>query len=172
MNDDLKIKFVKRFLEGEALSWTNQYCIEGMTFAEFEEGFLSKFWSGTEQARIKSEFLNGPVNKDEFGSMKQFCKNQLRKLNHLSKPFDELTQIDALKRRLPYELQWELVYRPDDTVDQFLKYEDKLDRIIDETGKPPHHSQNHFQKTLHTNWGHTQHDKKEPHNFGSSDSHQ
>ncbi|XP_049834733.1 uncharacterized protein LOC126278572 [Schistocerca gregaria] len=123
MTDNVKIKFVKRFLDGEAISWANQNVNSTMSYNEFERKFLNKFWSDSEQARIKSEFLNGRMYRESDGSLKCFCESQLRKLVHLDKPFDELIQIDALKRRLPKRVQWELIYGPDDSVDQFLSVE-------------------------------------------------
>ncbi|XP_049853941.1 probable basic-leucine zipper transcription factor E [Schistocerca gregaria] len=135
ITDSVKIKFVKKLLDGEALSWANQNCSAEMSFEDFEKCFLTKFWSETEQARIKSEFLNGPSYRESDGSMKAYSEKQLQKLVHLDKPFDELTQIDALKRRLPKRVQWGLVYGPDESIEQFLKYVDKLDRAFEQNNR-------------------------------------
>ncbi|XP_049814143.1 uncharacterized protein LOC126260814 [Schistocerca nitens] len=131
MSDNIKIKLVKRFLEGEALSWANENNDSWNTFEEFEAKFICKFWSQSIQARLKSEFLNGPVYRGKVGGMQKFCRDQLKKLAHLNNSFDIITQIDVLKRRLPERLQWELVHGPDDSMEEFLKFVDRLDRALE-----------------------------------------
>lgn len=122
MSDTAKIKFVKRFLEGEALSWANQLNSNINTYSEFETSFLNKFWSSAEQSRIKTDFLNGPMYRDHMGDMKEFCTEQLKKLVHLTEPLDVITQIDALRRRLPNWIQKGLSYGPTDSVEKFLSF--------------------------------------------------
>lgn len=142
---------MKRFLEWEALSWANENFADKMSYIEFE-GTFKRLWSDTKQARIKSEFQSVPNCKEIQGTIKQFCKDQLRKLVHLNKSFNKITQMEALNCRLPTDVQWDLVYGPDDNIEQFLNYVDKLDRTMDKVGKLTNHS-NHYQRSGGQNWG-------------------
>lgn len=127
MTDNLKIKFVKKFLDNEALAWAHQTIREGMSYEEFERCFLNKFWSQRIQSRVMNEFLNGAKYKESDGSMKDFCEAQLRKLVYLDSKFNEMTQIDALKRKLPSRIQSDLRFASDESIEDFLKFVGKLD---------------------------------------------
>lgn len=131
MTDSTKIKFVKRLLEGEALTWANENCTSWETFEEFEQNFLNKFWSKSEQARIKSDFLNGSCYRERYGGLVKFCRDELKKLAHLRSSFDTTTIIDTLTRRLPERLHRELVNAPVHSVDDFLNYLNKFERVLD-----------------------------------------
>lgn len=128
MTDGLKIKFIKKFLDNEAFTWVNQINVEGMTYSEFERSFFNKFWSKIKQARVRSDFLNGPRYRESDGSMRDFCEAEIRNLVHLDSPLDEMTLVDTLKRRLSGRIQQALDCGPDESIEEFLKYVGKLDR--------------------------------------------
>lgn len=152
MTDNLKVKFFKKYLDGEALSWANQTIKSDMSFVEVEQAFMNKFWSEIRQARIKAEFLNGANFRQCNGRMKLFCEQQLKKLVHLDKPLDEMIQIDALKKRLPQRVQWSLVYGPDDNIEEFLRYVDKLDMAYERNEKY-NDRQNDSRNRNNRDWG-------------------
>lgn len=131
MTGALKVKFARRFLEGEALSWAYLNVHAETTVVEFESNFFKCFWSEAKQARIITEFLNVPRYRERNESMKEFCEDRLKKLVHIDKPLDDLIKIDALKKRLPNKWYWSLVYSPDDTIDNLLNYVEKLDMAED-----------------------------------------
>lgn len=52
MSDNDRIKFVKKFLDKDAVSWANQITESNLSYVEFEWKFLDKYWSKGEQAII------------------------------------------------------------------------------------------------------------------------
>lgn len=163
MSDDSKIKFVKRFLEDSAQTWANQCSHQFVSYEIFEQLFLSRYWSPAKQSRIQNEFLNGPVYKAGRQSMREFCQDELRKLVHLDRPLGMLTEISTLRRRLPEDLQWELIHCPTDSLENFLDFIERMDHAL---CHKPHfgvnvqgHSQRNLQDNRNSrNWGNNQYE--------------
>lgn len=146
MTEEYKIKIAKRMLEGAALTWANQCASQFNTFEDFERLFLNKYWSQTKQVRLQNEFLNGPSYVAGKQSMLEFCQEELRKLVHLDQPLGTLPVISTLCRRLPEDLNWELVHCPTDSIENFLNFIERIDNAMAREPRPQDTHHSHKQK--------------------------
>lgn len=156
MSDEAKVKFVKRQLEGPAQTWANQNAGQFVNYNKFELMFLNKYWGQAKQLRLQNDFLNGPNYKVGNETMKEFCTRELSKLVHLDRPLGVLTEISTLKRRLPEELQWDLIHSPSDSVEDFLNFVENMDRALCYKPKLVEHKEDKIQnkeKTYGNNHG-------------------
>lgn len=163
MTDQNKIKIAKRSLEGSVLTWANQCAEQFVTFEDFEKLFLSKYWSEAKQIRLQSEFLNGPVYVGGKQTMKKFCEDELEKLVHLDKQLGTLTIISTLCRRLPEDLNWQLIHCPTDSIENFLNFIEKIDHAMTREARPRENQHIGYQKEHNDNrgnknWGYNQKD--------------
>lgn len=159
MSESQKIKIMKGALEGEALSWANQNQSNFNTYAEYEKGFLNKYWGEVKQSRIQNDFLEGNVYKPGSGNMRDFCIREIEKLAHLDKPMAPLVVISTLKRRLPENVRWDLLNAPEFNVDSFIAYVGNMDNAL------PFRNKRNFQNDRNYDWGDRRNGREDNRNF-------
>ncbi|KAK9718055.1 hypothetical protein QE152_g23411 [Popillia japonica] len=117
-------------LVNDAATWFSVVENTFASFEEFEVLFLSKFWSETEQDKIRSNLYMGKFNAQKGNSREQYFINRYATVRHLTPKLTEKEIIKHFARHYDFEIHKTVIVQNITTFKDFCEIDFEIHKTV------------------------------------------
>lgn len=137
-----KINFVIGYIQGDPGMWATDIADRCSDYFQFEQAFLSRFWSPTVQERFRRQIACPEPFDPKKGNLRKYFEKYIAKARYLTKPIEETEILKSVSAKLPTSIREKLATARDTDLDSFFMAVDNLDTIHEDVRAKQRNSNN------------------------------